>query len=296
MIGRVVEISTPGTMVRKARGFLDIKPPDEAPESVPLDALEAVILHRGTLTSVAAINALLDCGSTVILCDANEMPAATVVAFKGHHVQSARMDAQVHASQPLKKRLWQAVVQAKVERQHDVLTSISHCATLRSYPARVRSGDPDNVEAQAARVYWRELFGAEFRRGRFVDPVNSILNYGYAVLRAAMARSVVAAGLHPAFALHHRDARNAMALVDDLMEPYRPIVDVVAYDYAVTLHKGLDRDSKAALAALPLTDIMTDAGRSPVRTCMLRTAGSLAQSFESGTCAIWFPENLLSWS
>lgn len=291
MIGRVIEIATPGTRVRKARGSLSIEAPGgHPPETIPLDALEAVILHDAATLSVATINALLDAGVNVVFCDGKQRPASIVFPLEGHHVQSRRMQLQLAASQPLQKRLWQSIVQSKIERQSEVLERVVHSRALLPFAGRVRSGDPDNVEAQAARLYWRELFGQAFRRGRFPDPANALLNYGYAIIRSAMARAVAATGFHPSFALHHRDARNAMALVDDLMEPYRPLVDVIAYDFLVTLQKGFDGDAKAALAAVPVTDLKTDVGNSPVRNCMVRTVSSLFESFERAAPLIWYPE------
>jgi CRISPR-associated protein Cas1 len=202
VIGRVVEIATPGTRLRKARGSLSIQAPGEPPETIPLDALEAVILHDAATLSVAAINALLDAGTNVVFCDGKQRPVSMVLPFEGHHVQAGRMQLQLAASQPLRKRLWQSIVQTKIERQSEVLERVTHSRALLPFICRVRSGDPDNIEAQAARIYWRALFGPAFHRGRFPDPANALLNYGYAVVRAAMARAVTATGLHPSFALH----------------------------------------------------------------------------------------------
>jgi CRISP-associated protein Cas1 len=293
MIGRIIEIATPGTHLRKIRGSLSVEAPTQPAQTIPLDTLDAVILHNDTTLSVASINALLDVGAIVVFCNDKYYPAALAFPFEGHHIQAERMRLQLSASQPLRKRLWQAIVQEKIQQQSALLERTVQSHALRSFPGRVQSGDSENIEAQAARVYWRELFGPDFRRGRFTDPENSLLNYGYAVLRATTARAVASSGLHPSFALHHRDARNAMALVDDIMEPYRPTTDLIAHDIS-RQGRGLDSEAKAALASIIVTDIHTDTGLSPLRNCVLRTASSLIKAFERKEPDIWYPTSVLS--
>ena len=154
---------------------------------------------------------------------------------------------------------------------------------------RVKSGDPDNVEAQAARRYWHMLFGSDFRRDRFGDMPNPLLNYGYTVLRAAVARAVVAAGLHPSLGIHHHNRANPMCLVDDLMEPFRPLVD---YAVACLVRSGCEEmtaEAKRALAGILTVDMNADRGVSPLQTCLERAAQSLAQSFEDKTPSLTFP-------
>ena len=159
-----------------------------------------------------------------MLCGSDYLPTAWLWPVDGHHVQALRMRCQLGASRPLCKRLWQVVVKAKISQQKNVLDLLQFCdGGLGSLARRVKSGDPDNVEAQAARRYWPLLFGKEFRRERYGPFPNPFLNYGYTVLRAAMARAVVSAGLHPSLGIHHHNRANPMCLVDDLMEPFRAV-------------------------------------------------------------------------
>ena len=200
------------------------------------------------------------------------------------------MRRQLEASQPLCKRLWQAVVRAKIGQQQRLLALLQAPADDFTVLARrVRSGDPENVEAQAARRYWPRLFGSDFRRSRFGDGPNPFLNYGYTVLRAAVARAVVAAGLHPSLGIHHRNRTNAMCLVDDLMEPFRPLVDVVVVRLVRAEHKELNPETKQTLVEVLTMDMATDRGTTPLQTCLERTAQSLAQAYETGQPALVFP-------
>jgi len=154
--------------------------------------------------------------------------------------------------------------------------------------AKVGSGDPENIEAQAARIYWPALFGTEFRRSQKTNPINSLLNYGYAIIRSTMARALASSGLHPAFALFHRDARNALALVDDLMEPYRPIVDMMTTDLW-RVYEGICPEAKSALASIPASDIDIGKEHVPVFGCMIRTVRSLVLAMETKEPSIWYP-------
>jgi CRISPR-associated protein Cas1 len=169
----------------------------------------------------------------VVCCDERFMPGAALIPLDAHSLQAKTLAIQIEASEPLKKRLWADIVKAKIREQVKVLKSVNHdTAGLTHYPQKVKSGDPENVEAQAARIYWGRLFGPEFRRDRDDPGVNALLNYGYAVVRAAVARAVVGAGLTPALGIHHRNQYNSFALVDDLVEPLRPWVDVKVHELA----------------------------------------------------------------
>lgn len=204
------------------------------------------------------------------------------------------MRQQLEAGEPLRKRLWQVLVKAKIEQQQAVLERLGKPDGAFDLLARkVRSGDPENIEAQAARRYWPLLMGPSFRRDREAEGSNAMLNYGYTVLRAGVARAVVAAGLHPSIGLHHSNRANPMCLVDDLMEPFRPIVD---YMVAQITASGLDRitpETKRTLAEVLAFDMSTEQGTTPVSTCLERLATSLAQSFESGKPALALPKTFL---
>ena len=206
-----------------------------------------------------------------------------------HHEQRSRIESQIEATKPLGKRLWQSVVQAKIRQQGAVLDALGKDGAdgFDLMARRVGSGDPDNMEAQAARRYWPLLFGADFRRDRQASGINAMLNYGYAVLRAATARAVCGAGLHPAIGLNHKS--EDMALIDDLMEPFRPMIDLLVSRAVDAGHKGVTKDTKRYLASVASVDMQTERGRTPVFTCLERLAQSLARSCERGKPELDFP-------
>jgi CRISPR-associated protein Cas1 len=214
--------------------------------------------------------------------------------LESHHLQARRLATQIEAPKPLRKRLWQAIVVRKIECQAEALTAQGESDLLRGLAGRVRSGDPENMEAQAARRYWPKLFTSMFRRGDSENALNGFLNYGYAVIRSAMARAVAAVGLHPSLSVHHHDARNAFALVDDLMEPYRPLVDVTVrrlwFDEG---ERSLTPEVKSQLAGLLVTDLRAEVGVSPLFACANRTAASFAQSLEERVVALDYPLSIL---
>jgi CRISPR-associated protein Cas1 len=281
MVGQVVEIATDGRHLSLDRGFLTISERGDEVGRVPLDQVAAVVANAHGLTySNNILVALARRGIPMVICGANHVPAALVWPVDGHHAQSGRMIDQAGASAPLKKRLWAQIVRAKILAQGAALASIGAPHTgFQLLSRKVRSGDPDNVEAEAARRYWPLLMGKEFRRDQDGDGANALLNYGYAILRGGVARAVMAAGLHPGFGLMHSNRANPMLLVDDLMEPFRPIVDREVWQLIQTGAATLDRDTKAALARVMIIDLPTVHGASPLMNCAQRLVQSLARAF-----------------
>ena len=203
-----------------------------------------------------------------------------LISLDGNHHQGRRFDAQLEATKPTTKRLWAEIVRSKLEQQAAALEAMgSPTAPLSALAAKVRSGDPDNLEAQGARRYWGLLFGDKFRRDQDSGGLNAMLNYGYTVLRAATARAVIAAGLHPTLGLHHSNDSNPMRLVDDLMEPFRPVIDLKIWQ----LHRGgegeITPETKRAMVRTLYDDMQTSAGATPVMVCMQKLATSLAQVY-----------------
>lgn len=291
MIGRIVEIASDGRHLSVDRGFMKVAEGREEVARVPLDDIGVVLANAHGLTySNNLLVKLAERGAGVVLCGANHMPVAWLWPVDGHHVQAARMDAQLAAGRPLRKRLWQAVVREKVRNQGAVVESLGHPgAAFDTLAGKVRSGDPDNIEAQAARRYWPLVMGEEFRRDRAAGGANALLNYGYTVLRAATARAVVAAGLHPSVGIHHSNRGNAFRLADDLMEPFRPLVDLAAARLAAAGEADVTPPVKQALVRVAQTDMETGRGRSPLQTCLERMAFSLAESFAANAVALEFP-------
>lgn len=279
MTGRIVEIAEDGRHLCKRRGFLVVEGRGEELGRVPLDDIDAVIASAHGLTwSNNVLVALAERCAPVVLCARNHLPAAIVWAVDGNHIQAGRIADQTRASRPTVKRLWAQIVRAKIDSQRATLeeTGKPH-EGFRLLARKVRSGDPDNVEAQAARRYWPLLFGRDFRRNREADGINAMLNYTYTVLRSGAARAVMAAGLHPSLGLAHRQRGNAFALADDLMEPFRPVADLLVHDLVEQGIETVDRDSKPELARILITDMSTSVGASPVRICLQRLAQSLAR-------------------
>jgi CRISPR-associated protein Cas1 len=289
MIGRVVEIAEDGRHLSLHRGFMVVEAKGDELGRVPLDDIGVVIANaHGLSYSNNLLVALAERGAGFVLCGANHAPVAWVWPVVGHHAQAARMRAQLDAKLPLKKRLWRILVQAKIEQQAAVLDAVGQQSPgFRLLARGVRSGDPDNLEAQAARRYWPLLFGPEFRRDRRAPGTNALLNYGYTVLRAATARAVVAAGLHPSVALHHRS--EDMGLIDDLMEPLRPMVDLLVVRLLAQAVTDVSVEAKRALAGVTSLDMRTAQGTTPVFTCLERLAGSLAKAYENGEAALELP-------
>ena len=224
--------------------------------------------------------ALAERGAPFVLCAANHNAVGMLLTLDGHHVQAKRIEAQIAASLPTHKRLWAAIVKSKLEQQAAALEATgAPTAPLTALVRKVRSGDPENIEGQGARRYWGLLFGSDFRRDQDGSGINALLNYGYTIIRSATARAVVAAGLHPSIGLHHSNDGNAMRLVDDLMEPFRPIIDLKVWQLQRAGESHITSDTKRALVRTLYDDMQSIAGATPVMVCMQKLAVSLAQVY-----------------
>lgn len=291
MIGRIVEISEDGRHLSLHRGFMVVSAGGEEIGRVPLDDIgTAVVNAHGATYSNSLVVELARRGSGMVLCGSNHSPVAWLWPVVGNHAQALRMRAQMEATKPLCKRLWQIVVRAKILQQGAVLDALGRPGQGFGLMARrVASGDPANLEAQAARRYWPLIFGDDFRRDRSLPGINGLLNYGYTILRSATARAVVAAGLHPSLGIHHRSRANDMCLVDDLMEPFRPIVDLQITRLCAAGVEEVTREAKEALAGTITFDMRTAQGTTPLGTCLDRLATSLGQSFEAKRAMLDLP-------
>lgn len=281
---RIVDIATDGLHLSMQRGFLLISKSGEEVGRVPLDDVAAVIIHaHGVTWSTSVAVALAERGALLVLCDSAHRPVAVCLPLDGHHAQNLRIRAQWAAGKPLHKQVWRQVVVSKVRWQAAVLDSYGHPTGAFDRLARaVRSGDPDNIEAQAARRYWPTLMGPEFRRDRTAEGANSLLNYGYTVLRALVARTLVASGLHVSIGVHHANRGNAFALADDMMEPLRPLVDALTVRCLSRGITTLTPEAKRAFANLSTVDLPGEAGITTVLGAATRTAQTLAESFLTG--------------
>jgi len=248
---------------------------------VPLDDIAAVIANaHGLSYTNNLLVALAERCAPFVLCAANHNAVGMVLTIDGNYQQAKRFDAQIAASQPMIKRLWADIVKSKLQQQAAALEAAgAPFVPLSALVRKVRSGDPENFEAQGARRYWGLLFGDDFHRDQQGAGINAMLNYGYTVLRAATARAVVSAGLHPTIGLHHSNEGNAMRLVDDLMEPFRPMIDLRVWHLHRQGKEQVTPESKRALVRTLYDDMQTGAGATPVMVCAQKLAISLAQVF-----------------
>lgn len=288
---QIIDISTDGRHLSRDRGFLKVSENGSEIGRTPLDQIAGVIVHaHGTTWSTSLLTELAERGAPVVLCAANHAPRSVLLPLEGHHAQGARMRAQWQAKAPLVKQAWKQIVAAKVAMQAAALDAIGEpSAPLSMMIRKITSGDSTNIEAQAARYYWPRMMGPDFRRDAGQGDENALLNYGYTVLRAATARAVVAAGLHPTIGLFHANRGNAFALADDLMEPFRPLVDCAVSTLVARSGVQVDTNAKQNLARLIATDLPLGDGVTPVSVALIKLATSLGQSFEAGKLALALP-------
>ena len=224
------------------------------------------------------------------------MPVGMMLPLSGNTTQSERFRHQINSSLPLRKQLWQQTIQYKIRNQLAVLKQYTNAETkcMQKWANEVKSGDTENMEARAAAYYWKGLFGHidGFVRDREGVAPNNLLNYGYAILRAVVARSLVASGLLPTLGIHHHNRYNAYCLADDIMEPYRPYIDMLVYD--ITVQYGIDielsKDIKVELLSIPTLDVIIDGKRSPLMIGVSQTTASLYKCFKGEIRKIIYPE------
>ncbi|SRR5579883_225749 len=296
MLRKTVEIATPGTRLSVAHRQLVIERPEAKPATVPIEDIGVLIVddRRASYTQAVLVE-LLAAGATVMISGRDHLPAGMMLPLDAHHVQTERHRAQVEASEPTRKQIWRALVSAKLSQQACVLTHFAGDGHgLAEMARRVRSGDPDNLEAQGAQRYWPLLFGKDFRRDRAADGINAALNYGYAVVRAAAARAIVASGLIPSLGVFHKNRGNPFCLADDLLEPYRPFVDWRVK--LMTLDGGAptldDRATRAALLSLFNETVLVGGRRSPLLLALQASAASLCRALTSDDRKLALPEGL----
>lgn len=283
---RVVDIETEGLFLAVHRGFLTVNEGATEKGRIPLDDIGALIVHaHGTTWSNTVMVRLAERAIPIVVCGPDHAPVSCVWPIEGHHAQAGRMRAQIAAPRPLQKQMWKQIVSAKILMQGQILAMAGHQDGAFAFLAgKVRSGDPDNTEAQAARRYWKALFGKDFSRDRNGGGANSFLNYGYAVLRALVSRAICAAGLHPSIGIFHSNRGNAFALADDLMEPYRPLVDMIVLGLLRRGPGEMSTEAKHVLAGISTVDLEDRVGAtSPLFVHVQRFVHSVAVAFETGS-------------
>ena len=265
-------------------------------KSSPIEDIGVVILdHQQITVSQALITKLLVNNVAFVTCDSTHHPTGLLLNLDGNTLQSQKFQAQLEATVPLKKQLWQQTVSSKINNQAAMLESIRIPAkNLRNWAEEVKSGDSGNHEATAAAYYWKKLFPdfLEFRRERYGPPPNNLLNYGYAILRAVVARSLVSSGLLPTLGIFHKNQYNAYCLADDIMEPYRPFVDKIIVNIVRMNGKFLELtpNMKRDLLSIPAMDVKINEEKSPLMVAVQKTTASLTKCFEGKQRKILFPE------
>ncbi len=269
----------------------------EAERTIPIEDIGVVVLdnRRITITS-GAMEALLENNCAVITCNQKSMPVGLLLPLCGNTTQNERFRSQLEASLPLRKQLWQQTIKQKILNQEHVLriNTAQETKCMRVWSNDVRSGDSDNLEARAAAYYWKNVFTTypNFVRDREGTPPNNLLNYGYAILRAIIARALVGSGLLPTLGIHHHNRYNAYCLADDIMEPYRPYVDQLVLDIIQCNLEISDitRDLKMQLLGIPMLDVVINGKRSPLMIAAQQTTASLAKCFAGECKRISYPE------
>lgn len=275
-----MDVSSEGLFLNQRRGFLVVSRRNEELAEVPLDDISVLMISaQGVSLTKDAIMALVNRGSPIVLCGAKYTPESIIIPLFGNYEFTGRLQIQLGCSVPLRKQLWKTIVQAKIKNQALILKNLSHNEAARCLEVisrDVSSGDLTNREGYAAREYWSHVFGNDF--SRIIDSedgINVLLNYGYAVLRGMTARAVCSVGLHPSLGLHHKNQKNNYCLVDDLMEPFRPIVDIMVNDFMAENPDAsyLSEWKKTVITRLPNVDVFTNKGKTPLIRALVFAAG-----------------------
>lgn len=258
----------------------------------PIEDIGFVIIENPQVSiSVPLLNELADNNVSVIFCDKKQMPRTMLMTLEGNTTLQESYKYQIDASAPMKKNVWKQLVESKIKNQALLLNELGKNGdVLKPYYMNVKSGDTDNREGAAAREYWGQIFGDGFKREREGPPPNNLLNYGYTILRAAVARALIGSGLYPAFGVFHRNRYNAFPLADDVMEPYRPFVDEIVYhlyyDGAVS---ELDNQSKGKLLRVLFSDVKMGKVTRPLENALSLTTASLLRLYKGETDKLSLP-------
>jgi len=314
MIKRTLYFGNPSYLHLQQSQLVIEYPQDEgkASKSVPIEDIGIVVIdHQQVTVTHAVINALIENNAAILWCDEKHLPNGLVLPMSANHTYTEKLRHQLNASAPLKKQLWKQTVQAKISNQAAVLKAhgMNH-VPLERWASDVTSGDAKNMESQASVHYWKEFFGCIEKyiiRSRYGAPPNNALNYGYAVLRAVIARSLVSSGCLPAVGIFHRNKYNAYCLADDVMEPYRPLVDLHVLHLVngamsdgfsplrgdtegYEIPEDLTPEWKERLLQIPALDVRIDGMKSPLLVAAQRTTASLMDCYEGVSRKLNYPE------
>ena len=292
MLKRTLVFSNPMNLSLKNQQLvLAYKDSPDEKRSVPIEDVGVILLeNQQTNITLPLLNALAEAEVQVVICNSKGMPNAMIQSMNSNNLQGETLRNQITCGEVLKKQLWKKVVEAKIRNQASLLNSIGEEGNvLKPFYANVKSGDIDNREGLAARIYFQHLFGDGFTRNREEPGINALLNYGYSILRAATCRAIVSSGLLPAIGIHHHNRSNAYPLADDLMEPFRPFTDSVVYDLAMRGCLDLTKDVKSELISVLYIDTMYEKVKRPLSVGLSMTTSSFVKCLSKEKSKISMP-------
>jgi CRISPR-associated protein Cas1 len=293
MIKRTLFFAQPCKLSVKDRQLIAIYPDKGETRTAPVEDLGYIVVENQQISiSMPLLAELINNNVAVVFCNTAHYPSSMLLNLDGHHIQQELFSYQISATEPLKKSLWKQTVEAKISNQANVLRRLSKdYKRVMNFAEKVKSGDPDNAEGSAARIYWPLLFGKKFNREQHGDPPNNLLNYGYAILRAAVARALAGSGLLSTLGIHHHNKYNAFCLADDIMEPYRPYVDWLVHEIVSSAVKidELNTELKMKLLEVLSADVQLGKLTRPLMVGLSSTTASLAKCFSGETKKIIYP-------
>lgn len=282
MIKRTLVFTTPAMLsLKNAQLVIALKESPDEHRTVPIEDIGVVMIDNPMVSvTIPLLNELSDQNVAVIICDKRGMPNAMLQNLEKNNCQGEVLRNQLAVGEVLKKQLWKQIIEAKIKNQARLLDKLGmHGDVLKPFYSNVKSGDADNREGVAARIYWSEVFGGGFVRDRTLPGLNTFLNYGYSVLRAAVARALMSSGLMPAIGIFHHNRSNAFPLADDMMEPYRPFVDEIVYDLYMQGQDELNQEVKGRLLRVLFCDTFFDKTMRPLSVGLSMTMASLAKCY-----------------
>ena len=295
MLKRTLVFSNPVYLsLRNQQLVLAYKDDPEHTTTVPIEDIGVVVVeHQQISITLPLLNALTENEVQVVFCNSKGMPSSMLLGFEANNLQGETLRYQMACGEVLKKQLWKQIVESKIRNQSQLLDRVGqYGACLRPYYSNVKSGDTDNREGIAARLYFQRLFGADFVRDRTLPGVNALLNYGYTILRAAVSRAIVSSGLFPAIGIFHHNRSNAFPLADDIMEPYRPFVDEAVYDLLMQGNVELTKDTKAKLIMVLYVDTVFENVNRPLSAGLSMTTSSLVKCYAKESSKLSLPSLL----
>lgn len=302
MIKRTLCFSNPAYLsLSNEQLVVKVLSPEEKTATIPIEDIGVVVLdHQQISITHGALSALTQNNAAVITCDSKHLPIGLMMPLDGNTVQTERFADQIGASLPLKKQMWQQTVSQKIQNQAVVLKEMTGAEVrcMQVWAKEVRSGDPDNLEGRAAAYYWGKMFDTPWTRGRDGDWPNALFNYGYAVLRAIIARALVSSGMLPTLGIHHHNKYNAYCLADDVMEPYRPYVDRLVMQMLPNWpqEEEITTEMKKILLGIPVMEVNIDGRRSPLMVAASMTTASLYRCFCGEQRKIAYPTIVERWT